>query len=382
MLVPIDIYAETISSPTQSVDFELNLIRNFASVFSHIATVIGGADSDYRETVADLAMIARSTGALVISHLPYSTGTATDLSIKEKPIGGPVHAWFSSCGCLAWLPHGNTEPTQAIVSRSRGSTSPLFLCSTMGSLSRYRGLSLKGGSPKKLKLGSIYLQRPGDLEIVHTVAETVFSNPEIVVEDWTTRKGVFEELPGGWTRFEVDLKADCKEPGYFLSIYGSVYMPVSEREDQRAGWLIQAHSILSQTHFFEHGWKHEDLLIAELFFVNLDWQLVPEVSAELPEKLYLFVENIPVDARGFISKPTTFWFIHPDGSTGDLPSGSSSHSEEWFSARGSGRSWETHHYDAARVLQEENGFDSLTAAAADALRFPRYEVSVLPIPDK
>ncbi|KAJ6533772.1 hypothetical protein DFH09DRAFT_124903 [Mycena vulgaris] len=269
-------------------------------------------------------------------------------------------------------------------SQSRGPDSSLFFCSEMGSLSRYRGLSLKEAAVKNLKLGSIYLQRPGDLDIIHTIAEVSVPNSEILIEDWTTRKGNFEELPGGWTRFEVDLKMDCTEPGYFLSIYGSVYMPVADREEQRAGWLLQAHSVLNQSHVFEHGWKHEDLLIAELFFVNLDWQLVPEAGTysteELPQKIYLFVEDIPIDRHGFISHPTTFWSIHPDKNVVDFPFGHSW--EEYFSARGSGRSWEKHHYDAARVLQEQNGFDPRTAAAAESLGFPTFQLTSLSIPSK
>jgi hypothetical protein len=71
----------------------------------------------------------------------------------------------------------------------------------MGSLSRYRALSAKGESLKNLKLGSIYLQRPGEAEVVHPLAELVIPNAEMIIEDWTTRKGVFEELPGGWTRY-------------------------------------------------------------------------------------------------------------------------------------------------------------------------------------
>ncbi|KAJ7452856.1 hypothetical protein FB451DRAFT_1409151 [Mycena latifolia] len=201
-LVPIDIYAASIISPIQSADFELNLIRNFMSVFSHIATVLGVLDPDYRETVADLTLISRSTGSLVISHLPYSTGTTVteDPLLAEKQVGGPVHSWFSSCGCLAQVPPDTPEHTKAVISLSLGNVSSLESCSTMGSLSRYRALSCKGSNLENLKLGSIYLQRPDDLEIVHRIAEVAVPNPEIVIEDWTTLKGTFKVLPDGWTR--------------------------------------------------------------------------------------------------------------------------------------------------------------------------------------
>ncbi|KAJ7763566.1 hypothetical protein DFH07DRAFT_812447 [Mycena maculata] len=387
-LVPIDIYAATLTSPICAVDFELNLIRNFTSVFAHIATVIGVADKDYRETVADLALISRTSGSVVISHLPYNNSTAADVPISEKQLGGPMHSWFSSCGCLARVPPGNPVPGNALVPRARrpeSSASALSFCSTMGNLSRYRDLSLKDENPHNLKLGAIYLQGPGDLEVVHTIAEISGPDPEIIIEDWATRKGVCEELPGGWTRFEVDLRTDCKEPGYFLSIYGSVYMPVAEREAHRTGWLLQAHSVLGKSDVLDLGWSCEDLLIAELFFVNLDWHLVPDVenndTDELPGRLYVFVENIPVDARGCVSRPTTFWSTQPDTcrSADDIPV----HFQwERFSARGSGRSWEAHHYEAARALQEENGFEPVTCPAAQSLTLPRYNLSVLPTPEK
>ncbi|KAJ6558381.1 hypothetical protein B0H19DRAFT_135581 [Mycena capillaripes] len=257
----------------------------------------------------------------------------------------------------------------------------------MGSLSRYRGLSVKGENLNHLKLGSIYLQRPGEPEVVHTFAELAVPNTEMIIEQWETRKGAFEELPGGWTRFEVELKTDCTEPGYFLSIYGSAYMPLAEREQLRAGWLLQAHSIFDRSDVLDHGWSYEDMLIAELFFVNLDWQLVPEAATgtnsssheELPAKLYVFVENIPVNRRGCICKPAVFWSLFPDRNTTDIPA--HFRWEAWFTARGSGRAWEAHHYYTARS-RADDGLDASTPADAEALGFPRYEVSALDIPDK
>lgn len=195
------------------------------SVFFHIATVIGVGDSDYRESVAELALISRSSGSLVISHLPYNKNNAPDEDVsisvldqrslklpcpliglsfsQEKQLGGPVHAWFSSCGCLAWVPQENAVPLNAMVSLvhlPELHKSSLLFCSTMGNLSRYRGLSVKGANLEHLKLGSIYLQRPGDLEVAHPIAEISRPDPEIIIEDWATRKGAFEEVPGGWTR--------------------------------------------------------------------------------------------------------------------------------------------------------------------------------------
>lgn len=260
----------------------------------------------------------------------------------------------------------------------------MSLCLTMESLSRYRGLSVKGENLKNLKLGSIYLQRPGEQEVLHPIAELEVPNAEMIIEDWTTRNGGFEELPGGWTRFEVELRTDCAEPGYFLSVYGSVYMPVAERERQRTAWLLQAHSILARSEVFKYGWSYEDMVIAELFFVNLDWQLVPEPGTfkceELPRKLFVFVENIPVDNRGCISNSATFWSVHPDRCMADVPAGFCW--EAWSTARGSGRSWEAHHYEAARSRQEDQGFDALTPAAVEALGVPGYQVSPFAIPEK
>lgn len=115
-------------------------------------------------------------------------------------------------------------------------------------------------------------------------------------------------------------------------------------------------------------------LKAELFFVNLDWQLIPGVaSQELPQRLYVFVEDIPVSGHGHISKPAVFWSLFPDRITTNIPEGF--RWEAWFTARGSGRSWELPHYDAARGGAYE-GLD------VEALGFPKYEVSALAISDK
>ncbi|KAJ6611930.1 hypothetical protein B0H10DRAFT_2054615 [Mycena sp. CBHHK59/15] len=304
-------------------------------------------------------------------------------------MGGPLHSWFSSVGCLASLPYETPEAVvQAIDKRPGHTTGTHYVsisCSILGILSRYRAFSL-GDGQQRFKLGSIYLQRPGDLKVAHAIAEIPGIESEILIEDWSTRNGRFEELDG-WTRFQVDLKKDCLEPGYFLSAYGSVYMPVPERERQRAGWLLQAQSILNRTGLLERGWDHQDMLIAELFFVYLDWQLFivddgTPGSDDLPSSIYLFVENIPVDSGGVISKPSTFWSVDPRGTVTDLDIGSRLWSEGWFSVRGSGRSWENYHYAAAQVLQETSGFDPTTTSAANSHGFSTYEVSTLPIPEK
>jgi hypothetical protein len=83
--------------------------------------------------------------------------------------------------------------------RVNGAANVLAACSKMGNLSRYRGLSASSDE-QPLKVGSIYLQRPGDLEIVHTIADVSTAEREIYIEDWTARGGVFEEFPG-WTSF-------------------------------------------------------------------------------------------------------------------------------------------------------------------------------------
>ncbi|KAF8206909.1 hypothetical protein K438DRAFT_1931052 [Mycena galopus ATCC 62051] len=342
----------------------------------------GVIDTEYGETVADLALISTSTGSLVISHLPYSNGGISDInaseSITEKQVAGPVHSWFSSCGCLASVPDRNMTPPRTVALSSESS---FALCFTMGSLSRYRGLSAKGENTKHLKLGSIYLQRPGEKEVHLPIAELQVPNTEAIIEDWTTRKGdQGEAVPPGWTR---------------------VYMPIAERERQRAVWLLQAHSILQRSDVLKSGWSYEDMVIgerrffcrpsrtggadrltAELFFVNLDWQLFPALETldhrQLPQRLFVFVKDISVDSDGYISNPTTFWSVHPDGCVTGVTSVFMD-MEECFTARGSGRSWEAHHYMAAWARQKD---DEVTLPSAEASGLPQYQVSPFGIPEK
>ncbi|KAJ7607048.1 hypothetical protein FB45DRAFT_1011502 [Roridomyces roridus] len=384
-LVPIDMYASSLTSPARNVNFELELILHFTSVFSHISATLAVADTDYRETVADLALISRSNGSLVISHLPYPTDTGDADTCTEKQFGGPVHTWFSSCGCLANVGPGwqKIKGAEHLLS----STTPVFaFCETMGILSRYRSLSFKDEFPRGFKLGSIYLRRPDEREVVATIAEIPIFDPEIIVEDWATFAGASaEELNEGITRFTVALKSDSTEPGYFLSIYSSVYTSVLERETRRAGWLAQAHSVLSHSDVFEKGWGYQDMLIAELFFVNLDCELAPadlnsdEIDLDkLPHEIYIFVENLPVDNQGRISQPTVFWSTDPDRiATDGIPG--QFRWEASFSAHGSGRAWERHHYDAVRAVQEKASVEPSTLSG---FTLPRYEVSSFDAPTK
>ncbi|KAJ7352166.1 hypothetical protein DFH08DRAFT_805442 [Mycena albidolilacea] len=318
-LVPIDIYARSIDSPMRNVDFELALIQNFAVSASNFATYFCCWNTDHTEgsAIQDIFEAGRRTSGGYKNPREY--GDMANIKATEWTDRGVTRGRNDAENMSVFSYHATV--IGVINAEYRETVADLALISTsMRSLSRTCRLSVKGENLENLKLRSIYLERLGEPEVLHPIAELKVPNAEMIIEVWATRKGVSEHFPRGWTRthmvrrfrFEVELKTDCSEPGYFLSLYGSVYMPVAEYERQRAGWLLQAHSILQRSDVFQRGWSHEDMVIgtvlnsaaiqvgtdpfaAEFFFVNLDWQLVPEQGTsnfpELPQKLCLRGEH-------------------------------------------------------------------------------------------
>ncbi|KAJ7635840.1 hypothetical protein DFH06DRAFT_662880 [Mycena polygramma] len=97
--------------------------------------------------------------------------------------------------------------------------------------------------------------------------------------------------------------------------------------------------------------------------------------------LHVFVE-VPTlyHSRGRIAEPGIYWSTHPtERDTSQLPTGTFQLRFRWgVSITTLG--WEKHHYDVAKSLQEEYGFDPTTTAAAKALGLPILEACCDPTP--
>ncbi|KAJ7618174.1 hypothetical protein DFH06DRAFT_99732 [Mycena polygramma] len=91
----------------------------------------------------------------------------------------------------------------------------------------------------------------------------------------------------------------------------------------------------------------------------------------LPEQLHVFVE-LPILDRDSnrIAEPRIYWSTHPtQKETSQIPPKIFRIRLSWSASVNSAR-WEKHHYDVAKSIQEECGFDPTTNAAAEALGLP------------
>jgi hypothetical protein len=99
------------------------------------------------------------------------------------------------------------------------------------------------------------------------------------------------------------------------------------------------------------------------------WSIVDN----LPEKLYVFVQVPKIkDAR--IEEPQIYWSVETHIiDTGCIPPGSLKIRMSWHTSYQAVQ-WEPHHYEVARTVLKENGFDPATDAAALSLNLPLLEI--------
>lgn len=92
----------------------------------------------------------------------------------------------------------------------------------------------------------------------------------------------------------------------------------------------------------------------------------------LPEELHVFVE-VPKLEGGQIAEPQIYWSTEPIAKeTALIPHGACKIRFKW-EVEVREASWGKHHYDVAKSVQEECGFDPSTNAVAKALDLPLLE---------
>ncbi|KAJ7618185.1 hypothetical protein DFH06DRAFT_99818 [Mycena polygramma] len=133
--------------------------------------------------------------------------------------------------------------------------------------------------------------------------------------------------------------------------------------------------------------------VSMLTALDLTWEMVLlEETADtvalleaLPD-LHVFVQ-VPILDGGRIAEPQIYWSTHPTlKDTSQIPPGTFQIRFMW-QVQTVWAWWEKHHYDVAKSIQEEYGFDSKTNAAAEALELPLFEAcdlnsSPLPVEDE
>ncbi|KAJ6485468.1 hypothetical protein C8R47DRAFT_539987 [Mycena vitilis] len=106
--------------------------------------------------------------------------------------------------------------------------------------------------------------------------------------------------------------------------------------------------------------------------LELTWELVLSEETDhfqqtLPD-LHVFVQ-VPILHCGRVPEPQIYWSTSPAGcDTSPIPFETFQICK--WAPRPEFATWEKHHYDVAKSIQEECGFDARTDAAAKALGLP------------
>ncbi|KAJ6485471.1 hypothetical protein C8R47DRAFT_540035 [Mycena vitilis] len=138
-------------------------------------------------------------------------------------------------------------------------------------------------------------------------------------------------------------------------------------------WIAQSASLVTS------DCTPSDLYVPMLTALDLTWEMVlleetAETLALLGQltDLHVFVQ-VPILDSGRIAEPQICWSTHPTlKDTSQIPLGTFKIRLMW-QVQTVWAWWERHHYDVAKCIQEEYGFDSKTNAAAEALALPLFE---------
>jgi hypothetical protein len=96
-------------------------------------------------------------------------------------------------------------------------------------------------------------------------------------------------------------------------------------------------------------------------------------TPELPEKIHVFLQ-IPTIVDGRIEEPQIYWSTNATIQEKNIPAAALKVRMAWSPQILIAR-WEPHHYEVAKKVQEEHGFDPMTNVAAESLGLPLLEPS-------
>jgi hypothetical protein len=121
---------------------------------------------------------------------------------------------------------------------------------------------------------------------------------------------------------------------------------------------------------------------------QLTWQMVGvdfaastpaslAILRQLPDEIHVFVEIPTLDSLR-VAEPRIYWSTDPNSTETDLIPRGAMKIVTYWDPRADLVSWQQHHYDVAKSVQERHGFDPSSTAAAEALGLPILEI---PDPD-
>ncbi|KAJ7618169.1 hypothetical protein DFH06DRAFT_1237264 [Mycena polygramma] len=186
---------------------------------------------------------------------------------------------------------------------------------------------------------------------------------------------VDERADSGWTHFVVQLRRkrdkwislyDCMPYfGYFLDAeigFGANIPNIS------LSWMAQSGL------FVTGETRPSHFLVPVETTLHLTWEMVLSEDTDdsmetLPGHLHVFLQ-VPILDGGRVAEPQIYWSTHPTlHETSRLPPDTFQIRTKWR-PRTDFATWEKHHYDVAKGVQEEYGFDPTTTAAAEVLGLP------------
>ncbi|KAJ7028890.1 hypothetical protein C8F04DRAFT_1398643 [Mycena alexandri] len=387
----LDEYAAGIPLAPAIVDWELNLVRDLACVLcceQRMWTVSFRA--------LDFAMVNAQDGKLLLSHIDSSTMDPT-----VDPEFPPFLGWFrysrranipaKTIPKVLGCPMRDVLRYLVDLQRSMNSIDPLNeTLKSRGRVYHFGALAPTIGltQGREITPGKSWAVRR---EVAYEVgSEGLWSQwpPE---NCWPS---VGSQGGAGFTHFILPVtsrwislisrRAHC---GYFmtatLEFGGSV-------PDITTSWLAQASSIVSKlpddmnlSDFYVP--THTKLVLSwEMVFLAEATPIAPEsiaVFEDLPKQIHIFVE-IPAVPAGHVQEPQIYWSTDPDiMTTSAIPLGGFEIRMVWDIDTTAVR-WESHHYEVAKLIQEQNGFNPATNDAARSLGLPLLDIEPLTPTDR
>ncbi|KAJ7489655.1 hypothetical protein B0H11DRAFT_1059827 [Mycena galericulata] len=200
------------------------------------------------------------------------------------------------------------------------------------------------------------------------------------------RQFPFVERPveTGWTHFDVPLNGKdgrwisghdyLPHIGYFLNAQIGFGANVP---DITSAWLVQSAAFIAERdpRQFYIPTRTDLCLIWEMVLCQGETATTPEslnLMEILPEHLHVYVQVPVLDGRRIL-EPRVCWSTDARSKeTSLIPQGTFKIRMKW-ELRVEVSRWEKHHYDVAKSIQAECGFDPATQATAKALGVPLLE---------
>ncbi|KAJ6485454.1 hypothetical protein C8R47DRAFT_1130220 [Mycena vitilis] len=390
----LDEYGASVRSSHELVAWETALISDFTTL-----TVFHRQRGFHLNIARPFARVDAQNGKLMMTHVE----TSPQMTFETWPwTAEPFLRWFAFSDAMSPIEHNQPSitsaqhhPSPSLYAKLRGLRSLVRRAERREMNRSLYEILTSRGCVYDCSTGNIIARLPG----CETTTDASWRVRFIATSEFFNKAGwsldLFPHVDAradiGWTHFVVPLrrKSDnwlsCHDHtprvGYFLDAniqFGCNTPNIS------LSWLAQSGSFTTDTS------KHSLFVVPLRTGLNLTWELVlSERSDDLQEavpEVHVFVQ-VPILGDGRVLEPQIHWSTDPaERETSRIPT-------EMFQIRLTWQldtefgTWERHHYDVAKSLQEQHGFDPTTNAAAKVLELPLLEAcrtkpAIFPVEDE